>query len=797
MMVDHEVPVDGDPRGIHRGKSPPPNPAMPQAITPLSVGILAASIVVTSVHVAFLATSVVVNGALAAYAWGQSEPGARTFSWLVAAFGAYSGFYLLGLLTPDPLWRLVFGNLQWMAVAVVPVVWLAFTATYTGHDELLARRTLAVLSVPPIVTMVLTWSNPLHGLVWERNVVVVVNGLAMLDQQFGPWFWLFLAFGYGLMLTGTALVLRLVWVSDRLYATQSAMLAVGALVPVAANVLTIMSVTPIQNPRLDLTPYSFLVSGVAFGYALFRGRLLDLVPATRRLGRDAAVAQLEDGVVVVDTDRRVVYCNDAAASVLGVEASEALDREITELVDEPSLDFGAEDAIAEIEREDATYEVRGSPIRDRSGTVIGHTLVIYDVTARKRRARRLDRQREELSALNELNSVIRGVNGALVSATTRAEIEESVCDRLVDSEFYDRAYLGDVSTWRGGDDRWTTAGVPDEVIPESDPPGVVTREEVAEDDGVEDVVAVEGEDDVVAVQGDRSGDSDRASVVRAADGSGCWSVVPVFEGRTVYGALALYTDRETVSDREATVLAELGEQIGHAMDAVENRQLLSADAIVELELSSTDEGSVLYSLGTAVDGEIAVSGLVPAAEDHHLAYLEVDDESADGEALDGIFEAEGQSYRAVDEEGSTVYEWVVTDEVLLGHLMDGPGNVASASVDGDSATYTVELPSEEEVRRVVDGVKSAFPDTDLVSKREQERPGDLGRELPGETIEDLTDRQSEVLEAAYRSGYFEWPRGSTAEEVAEEFDITAPTFHAHLRKAERGVMENLFTSERD
>lgn len=67
--------------------------------------------------------------------------------------------------------------------------------------------------------------------------------------------------------------------------------------------------------------------------------------------------------------------------------------------------------------------------------------------------------------------------------------------------------------------------------------------------------------------------------------------------------------------------------------------------------------------------------------------------------------------------------------------------------------------------------------------------------IPEEGIKALTDRQQEALEAAYRAGYFDWPRESTAEEVADVLDISPPTLHAHLRKAEGQLFADLIDQE--
>lgn len=201
-------------------------------------------------------------------------------------------------------------------------------------------------------------------------------------------------------------------------------LAVGVLVSVDAGVLYVGL----------LASLTVVTAGVAFGYALFCRQLFDLVPATRQLGRNAAISQLDAGIVIVDDARRVVYCTEAAAGVLGCEPQAALGQEVRSFTDESLLDFEPEDALAEIERDESIYEVRTSTITDRSGERIGHTLVFHDVTVRKRRERELASQRDELRTVNELNATIRGVNQALVSASGREEVERAVCERLADGD---------------------------------------------------------------------------------------------------------------------------------------------------------------------------------------------------------------------------------------------------------------------------------------------------------------------------------------------------------------------------
>lgn len=59
----------------------------------------------------------------------------------------------------------------------------------------------------------------------------------------------------------------------------------------------------------------------------------------------------------------------------------------------------------------------------------------------------------------------------------------------------------------------------------------------------------------------------------------------------------------------------------------------------------------------------------------------------------------------------------------------------------------------------------------------------------------LSDRQSEVVEAALEGGYYEWPRETNAETLAERLDISHTTFLEHLRKAEQILLSNALNRE--
>jgi hypothetical protein len=374
-------------------------------------------------------------------------------------------------------------------------------------------------------------------------------------------------------------------------------------------------------------------------------------------------------------------------------------------------------------------------------------------------------QRDELERLEALNGVLRGVNQALVSASSRAEIERTVVERLADTDLYRRTCVADIATWTGDADRWL-------VNDDADPPAL--------EDGVERT-DLEGTDGTTLHTAD-------------PDDDGTWAVVPVTYGRTVFGALGLETDRTEVGERERAILAELGETIGHAINAVENRQLLSADTVAALELSCTDDGSPLVE-ATERGGRLSLAGLVPNRDGYPVAYLRVggDDPAAVTERLDAATEGTARLVDGSAEDGPIV--WRIDGEAVLGTLVEYGANVSELTGEDGTVRFTLEMASNADLRSLVDHVEARFPDTSVLSKRERTAVTDRDRATTDVLPSGLTERQREALEAAYRAGYFDWPRETTAEEVAETLDIAASTLTAHLRKAEATLLTELFSAE--
>lgn len=117
---------------------------------------------------------------------------------------------------------------------------------------------------------------------------------------------------------------------------------------------------------------------------------------------------------------------------------------------------------------------------------------------------------------------------------------------------------------------------------------------------------------------------------------------------------------------------------------------------------------------------------------------------------------------------------------------------AARGVDGQG-TVVADVPTQTDASAVIESFLDDHPDAGLAAKRQRDSlTPRLGFENAAAVTESLTDRQRGVLAAAHEMGYYNWPRGATAAELAESLDISEPTLHKHLRAAERKLVAALF-----
>ncbi|ELY84804.1 bacterio-opsin activator domain-containing protein [Natrialba taiwanensis] len=480
------------------------------------------------------------------------------------------------------------------------------------------------------------------------------------------------------------------------------------------------------------------------------------------------------------------------------------------------------------------YEARVVPVDER---IDGQRAVIWlarDITERAQRERRLRARQANLETLNRINAVIRQVIETLVDAPTRDAIEREVCAELVDSDLYCACWIAERTTngefsYRTGAGEATTyldavrniddaqyehsqAQIQAEATGESEADTATASETEV---GGEDVPGGTADEDNSGSQTDSQRPVERTGTtgeiltanhilereplpepIQAAaseDTVRAAITVPIVHEQTIYGVLTVLASRaDAFSDTEQEAFKLLGETMGFSIMAVKSRQLLFADTVTELEFRIDGGESFSFDLTAEYDCTCSLEWSGTTSDGRPIQYVTVD--GLDGETvIEAASEHESiESCRLIHDgrDHCTIEMRLVKSGVRT--IANHGGTIRDVTVTDGVGTCIVEVPQHGDVREVAEALSAIYESTELMARREVDRPVHTAVERRNRIHEELTDRQLTTLRLAYFSGFFEWPRSSTGEEISETMGVTPPTMHQHLRKGLKTVLSEFF-----
>ncbi|MGQ9494302.1 MAG: GAF domain-containing protein [Anaerolineae bacterium] len=327
---------------------------------------------------------------IAVWAWQRRPaPGARTFAAIVLSLVAWSAAQVLHSASASPAAQEFWHKAEFFGMVIVPTAWLAFVLRYTQQDKPLKGHEIALLVIEPALTVLLVWTNGAHGLVWRPPSPPALVGLP------GPWFWVHITYSNILLFAGMLLFLQVLMRASRLYRAQSLTLLLGVLLTwIGGHLHTVF-------PAIGPAPLSasLLLFNLGATWALMHYYLFDLIPVARA----TVIEQMGDAVFVFDAQRRLIDCNQAAqrllrkplAALLG-QTSEQLFPDYQELImqyrTQGELHYGLAVGAGEAQR---CYDTYATPLCNTHNEVIGHLVVLHDITARKHAEEALQKAEQE------------------------------------------------------------------------------------------------------------------------------------------------------------------------------------------------------------------------------------------------------------------------------------------------------------------------------------------------------------------------------------------------------------------
>lgn len=319
------------------------------------------------------------------------------FTAMSEAIAIWTAFAALKLLSTDPTIKFQSYRLLHIGSTAVSPLLVLFELAYTDPTQWLTRSVSVGVFVVPVVFVILLFTNPYDVATLETRIVET-NGLVIFRAERGP-ARVALSFVYAALMAVLTLTIVLYKAlnTGKAYYLQAGLMTVAVVAPMAASFLTILGLPPFGREGVNLVPAAAGLSVAALGVATFRYRLLDLPP----IAYTTAMRNSPDGILVLDTDGRIVQTNPSARQLLGLSSSSIGRSAISVL---PNVNTGIEDErTVEVTTADGTrfLDLRSQPLHSQTAAV-GRVIVLRDVTAQKRYERSLELRTEQGELLNRL-----------------------------------------------------------------------------------------------------------------------------------------------------------------------------------------------------------------------------------------------------------------------------------------------------------------------------------------------------------------------------------------------------------
>jgi diguanylate cyclase (GGDEF)-like protein/PAS domain S-box-containing protein len=362
-------------------------------------------------------------------AWRRSGPGSDMLSLLLLFMTLWSGSYSTRWMNLSLGIKIFWFNLMYIGVSGLPTLFLLFVLAFTHNNAWFTKRKLTLLSIQPILSTILFWTNDYHRLFYRSLDVVQENGFLAVDFVRGPWYLMNLVYSYAIIGVAFLVLSQCALRWSPVYLNQYRLILIGSLLPWAGSAYSEFYFSEWHG--LDLAPLMFGLSGIFYAFAIFHTHLMNLIP----IARSHLVENMRDGVLVLDIQNRIVDINPAMENFIEGKISSYLGKNAFDVfqpwMEKADLFLEKTETRLELKvpKDPSRYlDLQITPLNDRGQLISGHLMVFRDITESKQVEKRLryvnDRLQGQLIEIGLLQSKLR---------------EQAIRDPLTD--IFNRRYL--------------------------------------------------------------------------------------------------------------------------------------------------------------------------------------------------------------------------------------------------------------------------------------------------------------------------------------------------------------------
>lgn len=219
---------------------------------------------------------------------------------------------------------------HYLGTSLVPVLILLCFREFTG--SVTTKRTTVELFVIPVLSIVVAATNYWHEFMWYLPATNAAGEFLTRPEAFGPWF-NFVHLPYGYAVVGTSIFI-LIMHSSAVAPSQRRglfLLAGAAGVPIIGVVAYDMGVGP---ATISTLPVIFSLMLPVYTWLIIGERIIEFTP----LAYETVFQNMQDPVIVVDDEDRVIGLNHGAETLLNMRESDALRESLDKVLGDEAME---------------------------------------------------------------------------------------------------------------------------------------------------------------------------------------------------------------------------------------------------------------------------------------------------------------------------------------------------------------------------------------------------------------------------------------------------------------------------
>ncbi len=262
--------------------------------------------------------------------------------------------------------------IEYAASVALLVSIFSFSLYYTGLANFVNRHLILLILVLGAVFVAANATNGLHHLFYTSFEVINRNGLHMMQPEYGPLFFAWLAYVLGVL----AFVMG--WLLKSAGSMMGRKRVGTVLIVLGIGFYTFMGVLNAiipRDPRIDM----LTIGLVGASLMVFAANRQSDIIVQHGMTMEEALRDAEDGVIIEDPEHQVIYMNDSARELAITDRSPYLSAIPNE---------GSEDVRLNTKDGEREFNVNRSIVK-RNGASVGTVTVMRDVTESRSMEKRL------------------------------------------------------------------------------------------------------------------------------------------------------------------------------------------------------------------------------------------------------------------------------------------------------------------------------------------------------------------------------------------------------------------------